>query len=78
MSPAAATPGKAAHGALALTDFPIQPARPQQGRVQGVRPVGGHDHLDSVQRVEAVHLVQQLEIEFPFSSALSTVSCSTS
>lgn len=43
-----------------LTDFTVEPARPQQGRVQGVGSVGGHDHLDSVEGVEAVHLVQQL------------------
>lgn len=45
----------------ALTDFTIQPARSQQGGVQGVWSVGGHDHLDSVQRIETVHLVQQLK-----------------
>lgn len=43
-----------------LTDFTIQSSGPQQGWVQSVRSVGGHDHLDSVQCVEAVHLVQQL------------------
>lgn len=43
-----------------LTDFAVEPAGPQQGRVQGVGSVGGHDHLDSVEGVEAVHLVQQL------------------
>lgn len=45
---------------IRLTDFTVEPARPQQGRVQGVGSVGGHDHLDSVEGVEAVHLVQQL------------------
>lgn len=44
-----------------LTDFTVEPARPQQGRVQGVGSVGGHDHLDPVEGVEAVHLVQQLK-----------------
>lgn len=43
-----------------LTDFTVQPAGSQQGGVQSVRSVRGHDHLDSVQCVEAVHLVQQL------------------
>lgn len=44
-----------------LTNFAVQSARPQQGRVESVRSVGGHDHLDSVQCVEAVHLIQQLK-----------------
>lgn len=44
-----------------LTDFTVQSARPQQGRVQGVGSVGGHDHLDSVKCVETIHLVQQLK-----------------
>ena len=43
-----------------LTDFTVQSAGSQQGGVQSVGSVGGHDHLDSVQRVEAVHLIQQL------------------
>lgn len=43
-----------------LTDFAVEPAGPQQGRVQSVGSVGGHDHLDSVEGVKAVHLVQQL------------------
>lgn len=50
-----------APGGGALTDLPVQPAGAQQGRVQGVWSVGGHDHLDSVQSIEAVHLVQQLQ-----------------
>lgn len=43
-----------------LTYFTVQPAGPQQGRVQSVGSVGGHDHLDSVKGVKAVHLVEQL------------------
>lgn len=43
-----------------LTDFTVEPAGPQQGRVQSVGSVRGHDHLDSVKGVKAVHLVQQL------------------
>lgn len=39
------------------TDLAIQSPWSQQGRVQGVWPVGGHDHLDSVQGVKAIHLV---------------------
>jgi len=43
-----------------LTDLAVQPTGSQQRRVQRVRPVGGHDHLDPVEGVEAIHLVQQL------------------
>lgn len=43
-----------------LTDFTVQSAGAQQGRVKSVWSVGSHYHLDSVQRVKAVHLVQQL------------------
>ena len=38
----------------------IQPPRSHQRRVQHVRPVRRHHHLDLTQHVEPVHLVQQL------------------
>ena len=41
-------------------DLPVEPARPQQRRVQDVRPVGGGDQDDAALGVEAVHLDQQL------------------
>ena len=37
--------------------FPVQSTRPQQGRIEDVRPVGGHHHLHSPQLIEAVQLV---------------------
>eukprot|EP00047_Mylnosiga_fluctuans_P002620 m.225234 g.225234 ORF g.225234 m.225234 type:complete len:387 (+) comp11232_c0_seq1:43-1203(+) len=41
-------------------DLAVQTARPQQRRVQHVRPIRRHDDLDLAQHIEAVHLVQQL------------------
>jgi hypothetical protein len=41
-------------------DLPVEPAGPQQRRVEDVRPVGGRDEDDSALDVEAVHLDQQL------------------
>lgn len=49
-----------ATGKQKLTDFSVQPSGPQQGRVQGVRSVGSHDHFNSVQSVKSIHLIQQL------------------
>mmetsp|Transcript_13562 Transcript_13562/g.13297 ORF Transcript_13562/g.13297 Transcript_13562/m.13297 type:complete len:330 (-) Transcript_13562:72-1061(-) len=42
-------------------DLPVEPPRPEEGRVQGVGPVGGHDDLHVHRLVEPVHLVQQLD-----------------
>jgi len=42
-------------------DLAVQPAGPHQRRVERVRAVGGHEHLDVAARVEAVQLVDQLE-----------------
>ena len=36
--------------------FPVEPAGPAQGRVQGVRPVGSSEHYDPAGLVESVHL----------------------
>ena len=41
-------------------DLAIQTTRTQQGRIQRVRSIRGHDHLHFAERVEAVHLVEQL------------------
>mmetsp|Transcript_148811 Transcript_148811/g.414611 ORF Transcript_148811/g.414611 Transcript_148811/m.414611 type:complete len:336 (-) Transcript_148811:8-1015(-) len=41
-------------------DLPVQAARPQEGRVQHVRPVGRHDDLHFAEGLEAVDLVQEL------------------
>lgn len=49
-----------ATGKQKLTDFSVQPSGPQQGRIQGVRSVGSHDHFNSVQSVKSIHLIQQL------------------
>ena len=38
----------------------VEPARPQQRRIEDVRPVGGGDDDDAAVRLEAVHLDQQL------------------
>ena len=38
----------------------VEAARPQQGRVEDVRPVGGRDEDDVVLHLEAVHLDQEL------------------
>ena len=37
----------------------VQPSWTEQGRVQNIRPVRGHDHLDLALFFEAVHLVEQ-------------------
>lgn len=42
-------------------DLPVQTAGPHEGRVQGVRSVGGHQHLDVASWVEAVQLVNELQ-----------------
>jgi hypothetical protein len=41
-------------------DLAVQPPRPQQRRVEHVRPVGRHDHLDRAGDVEAVELGEEL------------------
>ena len=41
-------------------DLPVEPAGPQQRRVQDVGPVGGGDQDDAALGLEAVHLDQQL------------------
>jgi hypothetical protein len=42
-------------------DFPVDAARPNQGRVEGFNLVGGHDHFYVAALVKPVQLVQQLE-----------------
>ena len=42
-------------------DLPVETAGPEEGGVEGVLPVGGHDDLDVCRLVESVHLVEQLE-----------------
>ena len=41
-------------------DLPVEPAGPEQGRVEHLGPVGGGQHDDPHHRVEPVHLRQQL------------------
>ena len=41
-------------------DLPVEPARPEQRRVQGLGSVRGRDHHDACRGIEAVHLRQQL------------------
>merc|ERR1719234_2921565 len=41
-------------------NFTVQPAGPQQSRIQGVGPIGGHDHFHLPKNLKAIHLVQQL------------------
>lgn len=41
-------------------DFPVETTRSQERRIERVGPIGGHDQLGLSQRVESVHLVQQL------------------
>ena len=40
--------------------LPVQPAGSEEGGVEGVGSVGGHDDLHLPQHVEPVHLVEQL------------------
>ena len=40
--------------------LPVEPAGPEQRRVQGLGPVRGRHHHDAGRRIEAVHLRQQL------------------
>ena len=44
-----------------LTYFSVEAPRSQEGGVEGVRAVGGHDHLHLAEGVKAIHLVQQLK-----------------
>jgi hypothetical protein len=41
-------------------NLPVEPARPKEGRVERVGPVGCHDDLGLAERVETVHLIEQL------------------
>lgn len=42
-------------------DLPVQTSRSHEGRVQGVRSVGGHQHFDVATWVEAIQLVDELQ-----------------
>lgn len=42
-------------------NLPIQPSRTQQRRVQRIRPVGGHEHLDIAPRIKPIKLVHDLK-----------------
>ena len=42
-------------------DLAVDSAGTHQGRVEGVWPVGGHEHLDVAPRLEPVHLVDYLK-----------------
>lgn len=42
-------------------DLPVQTTRSHEGRVQGVRSVGGHQHFDVTTWVEAIQLVDELQ-----------------
>mmetsp|Transcript_6056 Transcript_6056/g.18332 ORF Transcript_6056/g.18332 Transcript_6056/m.18332 type:complete len:476 (-) Transcript_6056:96-1523(-) len=56
----------------------VQPAGPEQRRVEGVRPVGGHNHLDVHGLIEPVHLVQQLHqdsLDLPVCASLRVKPC---
>merc|ERR1711871_561509 len=41
-------------------DLAVEPARTEECRVEHIRPVGCHDHLDPPELVEPVKLVEQL------------------
>ena len=41
-------------------DLPVEPARPQQRRIEDVGPVGGRQHDDALVTGEAVHLGEDL------------------
>ena len=54
-------------------DLPVETAGPEEGGVEGVLPVGGHDDLDVGRLVESVHLVEELEqdaLNFPVGAGL--------
>lgn len=42
-------------------DLPVQTTRSHEGRVQGVRSVGGHQHFDVATWVKAIQLVDELQ-----------------
>ena len=48
------------HVRIGHDDLPVEAARPQQRRVEHVRPVGGGDQDDAFVGLEAVHLDEQL------------------
>ena len=41
-------------------DLSIQPTGTQKSRIESVWTIGGHDDLDLAERVEPVHLIEQL------------------
>mmetsp|Transcript_385 Transcript_385/g.996 ORF Transcript_385/g.996 Transcript_385/m.996 type:complete len:285 (-) Transcript_385:792-1646(-) len=57
-------------------DLAVDAAGAQQRGVEGLDPVGGHDHLDVAPRVEPIHLVEQLEhcaLDLALAAALAVV-----
>jgi len=46
---------------VGVLNFAVEPSGPQQCGVDGVRSVGGHDHLHVHGLVEPVHLVEQFD-----------------
>ena len=57
-------------------NFAIQPAGTEEGWIEGVGAVGGHDDFDVGRLVETVHLVQQFEqnaLNFPVCPGLCVV-----
>ena len=45
----------------AKLDLTVEPAWPQKGRIEGVRPIGGHEDLDIPPGIESIQLVDDLE-----------------
>lgn len=58
-------------------DLAIDSAGADQGRVESLNAIGGHDHLDVATRVKTVELVQQLQhgsLDLAFAAGVGVVS----
>merc|ERR1719234_1065394 len=57
-------------------DFPVNSARPDQGWVKGLNPIGRHDHLGVSARIKSIQLVEQFQhcpLNLSFSAAVAVV-----
>ena len=58
-------------------NLPVNSARSDEGGVEGLNPVGRHDHLHISAGIEAIQLIEQLQhgsLDLPLTSAVAVVS----
>merc|ERR1712192_295507 len=57
-------------------NFPVNSARPDQGWVKGLNPIGRHDHLGVSACIKSIQLVEQFQhcpLDLSFSAAVAVV-----